>query len=230
MVDRPRTHRAPLADSFGEPEISASAVVHHGIVWDVVEETFTLPESPRPITREFVRHTGAVAVAAVDAADRILLIRQYRHPVRAREWEIPAGLLDIAGEPPWRGAARELAEEADLRAETWHVLADQLTSPGGLSESIRIYLARDVSAVEATFEREAEERGIEPAWVGLDTALAAVLDGRIQNATCQLAILHAHHARARGWTDLRPVDAPWPAREVAPGIEQGTGPGDTPED
>ncbi|GAA2005224.1 NUDIX hydrolase [Brevibacterium samyangense] len=207
---------APLADTFGVPEIRDHETVYTGLVWDVVRETFVLPESDRPLTRDFVRHPGAVAVAAIDETDRILLIQQYRHPVRAREWEIPAGLLDVAGEEPRLAASRELAEEADLRAENWHVLTDQLSSPGGISECIRIFLARDVSALPEAFARDAEESGIVPRWVPLDEALEAVLSGRIANATASLAILHAHHARARGWTGLRPADAPWPAREVAP--------------
>ena len=88
----------------------------------------------------------------------ICLIQQYRHPVRAYEWEIPAGLLDVAGEPPHVGAARELHEEADLVAGTWHVLADYFSSPGGLDEALRVYLARDLAAVPATTAR-ARRRG-----------------------------------------------------------------------
>lgn len=208
-----------IRDEFGAPEILESEVVYHGLVWDVVRETFRLPESSEPITRDFVEHPGAVAIAAVDEHARIMLIQQYRHPIRAREWEIPAGLLDVSGEPPHRTAARELAEEVDLEAATWNVLADQLSSPGGISETLRIYLARDITARSDAFERDDEESGIVPRWVPLAEAKAAVVEGRITNATAALGILHADLALARGFTDLRPADAPWSAREVpaAPG-------------
>lgn len=202
----------PLADQPIVVDITDRTCVYRGAVWDVDRETFRLPEAPEPLTRDVLRHTGAVAVAVVDEADRILLIQQYRHPIRTRNWEVPAGLRDIAGEEPALTAARELGEEADLRAADWATLADLYPTPGGSSEVIRIYLARGISALPEAERtaREGEERGIVPRWTPLDEALAAVLDGRIRNAVAALAILHADHARTRGYTGLRPVDAPWP--------------------
>jgi ADP-ribose pyrophosphatase len=138
----------------------------------------------------------------------VLLIRQYRHPVRAREWEIPAGLLDVDGEPPLTAAQRELAEEADLAAERWNVLADFLNSPGGSDETIRIYLARGVTAVPA-FERTEEEADIEVRWVPLDEALDAVLARRVQAPSLVVGVLAAAASRARGWAGLAPGDEPW---------------------
>ena len=89
------------------------------------------------------------------------MIQQYRHPVRAFEWEIPAGLLDVHGEPPHVGAARELHEEADLTAGTWHVLADCVSSPGGLDEALRIYLAATCPVAHADRHvRDGEELGM----------------------------------------------------------------------
>ena len=205
---------AELRDAFGAPEILSSEVAYSGLVWDVVRETFRLPESDEPLTRDFVAHPGAVAVVALDADDRIMLIQQYRHPIRAREWEIPAGLLDVSGEPPHLTAARELAEEVDLAAADWHLLADQLSSPGGISETLRIYLARGLSATAEEFDRSGEESGIVPRWVPLSEAKAAVVEGRITNATAVIGILQADLARERGFTGLRPADSPWPARAV----------------
>ena len=71
--------------------------------------------------------------------------RQYRHPVGMMLWELPAGLLDVDGEPPLEAARRELAEEADLRRRRWDVLIDWFNSPGGTTEALRLYLARDLS-------------------------------------------------------------------------------------
>lgn len=201
-------------DEFVEPDVVRREVVYRGLVWDVVRETFVLPGSTEEITRDFVDHPGAVAVLAVDDDDRVILIRQYRHPVRARDWEIPAGLLDVEGEPAHHAAARELAEEADLTAGTWHVLADQLSSPGGLSETLRIFLARDLAPVPSSerFDRRAEEAGIVVRRVPLDEAVDSVVAGRVTNGTAVIGILQARLARERGWTGLRPADAPWPAR------------------
>lgn len=207
----------PLADLPVEVPVSARETVYSGFVWDIVRETFELPESARPLTRDKMAHPGAVAVAAVDDEDRILLLQQYRHPIRTRDWEVPAGLLDVSGEDPAAGAARELGEEADLRAEDWHTLADLFTSPGGSDERVRIYLARGVTAVpeEEHHEREDEESGIVLRWVPLDEARDAVLGGRVRNAIAALAVFHAHAARSRGWTGLRPADAPWEDRGAA---------------
>src|SRR5262249_59120265 len=74
--------------------------------------------------RDFMRHVGAVGVVAVDDGDTVVLVRQYRHPVGAFLWELPAGLIDVAGEPLPHAAARELAEEADLAAAHWPALVD----------------------------------------------------------------------------------------------------------
>ena len=94
--------------------------------------------------RTVVSHPGAVAVVALDDASRVLMIRQYRHPVGYQLWEIPAGLRDAAGEPPLETARRELFEETGYRAREWHVLIDYFTSPGFTTERLRIYLARGV--------------------------------------------------------------------------------------
>jgi 8-oxo-dGDP phosphatase len=200
-----------LADPLGGQPVIASETVHRGMVWDVVRETVDLGAAGE-VTREYVRHPGAVAVLALDDQDRVVLIQQYRHPVRAFEWEIPAGLLDVDGEPPWVGAARELHEEADLVAEQWDVLVDHFSSPGGMDEALRIYLARGLAAVpeDKLHRREGEEHGMPARWVGLEEAQDAVLAGRLHNSSAVIGILAAHAARAKGWTTLRPYDSPWP--------------------
>jgi ADP-ribose pyrophosphatase len=195
-----------IEDVPEHPTVVERETLHSGRVWDVVAETFQY--NGGSITREVLVHPGAVAVLALDDEERVLLIRQYRHPVRAREWEIPAGLLDVDGEPPLEAAQRELAEEADLAAERWNVLADFLNSPGGSDETIRIYLARGVSAV-AAFDRTEEEADIEVRWVPLDEALDAVLARRVQAPSLVVGVLAAAASRARGWATLAPGDEPW---------------------
>ncbi|WP_410055483.1 NUDIX domain-containing protein [Phycicoccus sp. M110.8] len=205
------THAGQLADRFEGRPVVSTEVAMHGLVWDVVRDRVDLGEAGE-VTREYVRHPGAVAVAALDEQGRICLIQQYRHPVRAFEWEIPAGLLDVDGEPPHRAAARELHEEADLTAGTWNVLADYVSSPGGLDEGLRIFLARDLAEVPhgERHDRDGEELGMPVRWVLLEEVRDAVLAGRVHNATLAIAALAALAARDLDWSTLRPADAPWP--------------------
>ena len=191
-----------------------SELLLKGMVWDVRRDTVDLGEACT-VRREYVDHPGAVAIVALrEVAGRaeVLLIQQYRHPVGAFEWELPAGLLDVSGEQPWLGAARELNEEADLIAGRWHVLIDHFGSPGGTSEALRVFLARDLTGVshDDRFTRHDEEHGMPVCWVDLDEAHEAVLRGQLHNPSAVIGILTAHAARARDWATLRPPDAPWP--------------------
>jgi len=198
-----------IGDEPFRPEVVSSKIAFHGKIWDVRRDTFRY--NGEEITREYVDHTGAVAVLALDDDGRVLLIRQYRHPVRHRDWEIPAGLLDILGEDPLTAAQRELAEEADLEAGQWNVLTDIFTSPGGNDEAIRIYLARDVRPTGSAFAREAEEADIRVVWVPLEEAVDAVLERRMHNAPLSVAVLAALVAREKGWASLGAADAAWPS-------------------
>ena len=207
----PTARTAELVDRLERRPVEASERVFHGMVWDVVRDTVDLGDGGT-VRREYVQHPGAVCVVALDDRDRVLLIQQYRHPVGAFEWELPAGLLDVPGEPPWEAAARELHEEADLAAARWDVLMDYYASPGGVSEALRIFLARDLSDVphDDRHSREGEELGMPVRWVDLDEAHEAVLRGQLHNPGALIGILAAHAARARDWSTLRPHDTGWP--------------------
>jgi ADP-ribose pyrophosphatase len=182
-----------------------------GRVFSVVTDEVEMPGG-RVASRDYVRHVGAVAVVALDDQGRVVLIRQYRHPLRRDLWELPAGLADVAGEAPPASALRELAEEADLQAARLDLLVDVHTSPGYSDEMIRIFLARDLSEVppEARHERRDEEAELEVARVDLDKAVAMVLAGEITNVACVSGVLAAARARDQGWAPLRPADAPLP--------------------
>jgi 8-oxo-dGDP phosphatase len=198
-------------DSFAPREVRRHETVYKGLVWDVARDTVDLGEAGVH-QREYVEHTGAVGVLALDDDGRVLFVEQYRHPVGMLLWELPAGLLDVEGEAPLLAAQRELAEEADLRAERWDVLVDWFNSPGGSTEALRLYLARGVSAVPEAerHQREAEELGMTARWVPLDEARDAVLAGALHNPGAVVGILAASQARAQEWRTLRPADAPWP--------------------
>ena len=161
-------------------------------------------------TRDVVENMGAVGVVALDEAGRVVLIRQYRHAVRGRLWELPAGLRDVDGEALVLTAARELAEEAELRAGRYDLLIDLHTSPGFSTESIRLFLARDLAAVPDTerYQRTDEEADLEIVWFDLDEAVAMVFRGEITNAAAVGGLLAAARARDVGWATLRPADTP----------------------
>jgi len=160
--------------------------------------------------RDVTENKGAVGVVALDDVGRVLLIKQYRHPIGRKLWELPAGLRDVADEPMVLAAARELAEETDLRAGRFDLLIDLHTSPGFSTEMIRLFLARDLSAVPVTerHERTDEEAGIEIAWFDLDEAVAMVLRGEVTNAAAAGGLLAAARARDDGWATLRHPDTP----------------------
>ncbi len=201
----------PLVDLVDPLHVVASETLWSGRIFEVVRESFDLPGTGE-VTRELVRHQRAVAVLVLDDEDRVLLIQQYRHPVGLREWELPAGLLDVAGESALDGARRELHEEADLVAVQWNVLVDFLSSPGFTDEGLRIYLARGVSEVPEAerFSREDEELDMPTRWVPLEEVHDAVLRGDLRNAALVIGVLAAYAGRERAWTPLRPADTPWP--------------------
>ena len=214
MPGTPETTPAKqVSDAPSPRRLLSTEKVYQGRIWDVVSDTFQLSESGDALARDYIDHPGAVAVLPMNAEGQILLLKQYRHPVGMDLWEVPAGLLDIEGEDFVVGAARELAEEADLAAGTWNVLADVFNSPGSSSEAIRIYLARDLTGIphHERHERTDEEAEIEFHWISLDDAVASVLAGRLHNPSAVVGILAAAAARAGNYEGLRPADAPWPA-------------------
>jgi len=179
-----------LSDERFPVQVQDSERVFDGAVWDVFRDRFAFGDGE--LVREYQKHPGAVAVLAEDAQGRVLLIKQYRHPIGYRDWELPAGLLDVDGEDSLSAAQRELGEEADLVASEWSPLCEFFSSPGGSSERIIVYRARGLSAAEQSFERTAEEADIEVKWVPLQEVVAAVLDGRLRNAILAISVLNAH--------------------------------------
>ena len=188
--------------------------VYHGSVFGMATDLVDLPGTARQVRRDFLSHTGAVGIVALRQGTdsnipEICLIRQYRHPVGAYLWEIPAGLRDIAGEAPVETAKRELWEETDLEAATWYTLMDLFTSPGCSTEAIRIFLARDISEAAQKAVREDEEAEIQVRWVPLDVAVKAGFTGQFHACSMLQGVLAAWAAYQTNWHGLRAADAPW---------------------
>jgi 8-oxo-dGTP pyrophosphatase MutT (NUDIX family) len=195
--------------------VVGSEEIFRGRVVSLRRDVLRMPDGSEAV-REVVEHPGAVGVVAIDAQERVVLVNQYRHPVRQRLDELPAGLLDVAGESALAGAQRELAEEARLQATHWEVLLDLHPSPGFSAEAIRLYLARGLTPAEIPgFVAQHEEESMTVEFAPLDDCVRRVLAGEITNAAAVAGIMAAAHCRSAGWTGLRPADARWAARPAA---------------
>jgi 8-oxo-dGTP pyrophosphatase MutT (NUDIX family) len=180
--------------------------VFEGPVISLYRERVSMPGGGDSV-RDIVRHPGAVAVAAVDAQGRIVLVRQYRHSIGEPLWELPAGLRDADGEPPLETARRELAEEAQLAAGRWSLLVTTYSSPGFSDEQVLVYLAEDLTEAGRPegFVVEHEELDMTVERVPLDEAVQWVLDGRIRNSSAVAGVLAAAQARSTT-APLRPAE------------------------
>lgn len=225
MVTGPVSSAPPLFS------VRSSRRVFDGAVTAVRIDEVVMPDG-QTASREVVEHDLAVAVVALDTANDtagdtadtvglpapaagIILIEQYRHPLRRRLWELPAGLMDVDGEPAQEAAARELIEETGYAAAEWSVLLDVATSPGFSEEVVRIFLARGLTRVGRPRPGQHEEAELRVVRVPLATAVRAVLDGRIVNVMAVAGILAAERTLREGpvarRVDPSAGDLPWPA-------------------
>jgi 8-oxo-dGDP phosphatase len=190
--------------------VTDSAVLARGRIVTLRTDTVQMPDGELAV-RDVVEHMGAVAVVAVDDRDRVLMIRQYRHPAGAMLWEVPAGLRDVSGEPLVETARRELLEEAGCQAGRWHLLTDYYSSPGISTERIRIFLATDLTVVpdaQREYVPEHEEAYLTVEWVPLEEAVRLALGGSLHNGVAILGILSAYVAKKEGFAALRHAEDP----------------------
>ncbi|MER7194085.1 NUDIX hydrolase [Streptomyces flaveolus] len=202
-----------IKDIPEEWEIRATETPFRGKKTSVRTDEVVMPDGS-VASRDYQVHPGSVAVLALDDEGRVLVIRQYRHPVREKLWEIPAGLLDVPGENPLHAAQRELYEEAHVKAEDWRVLTDVYTTPGGCDEAVRIFLARNLSEADGErFAVEDEEADMELERVPVADLVRGVLAGDLHNNCLVVGVLSLVAAEhGDGLDALRPAEAPWPAR------------------
>jgi ADP-ribose pyrophosphatase len=162
-----------------------------GRVVRLTTDEVVLPNGHRALL-EVVHHPGGAAVAALDAAGRVCLLRQYRYVADGFLWELPAGKLEPP-EPPLATAQRELAEEAGVQAAHWRALGECLSSPGVFTERIHLYLATGLTPAASAHERS---EVIEVHWVPLTEACSWALDGTITDMKTALGLLRARNMSA----------------------------------
>jgi 8-oxo-dGDP phosphatase len=199
-----------IADAAESWPVTESSVLAVGSVAALRRDMVRMPDGAL-VPREVIEHPGAVAIVAIDELDRVLMIRQYRHPAAAMLWEVPAGLRDVAGEPLLATAQRELLEEAGYRAADWRVLADFFPSPGITNERLRVFLARNVTLVpvdQREYVRQHEEAYLTVEWVPLADAVRGVLAGDLHNGVAIVGILSAQAAQKDGFETLRAAGEP----------------------
>ena len=191
--------------------VAASRVAFEGKIATVRIDEVVMPGGGTAL-REVVEHDRAVAVVAVDDSGAVVLIEQYRHPLRRRLWELPAGLMDVDGESPQPAAARELGEETGLAASKWSVLVDVAASPGFTDEVVRVFLATGLTEIGRQGEIDDEEADLKIVRIPLLTAVAAALAGDIVNASAVAGLLAAAIAldvRPESAVVLRPAAGSW---------------------
>ncbi|MFZ1177128.1 MAG: NUDIX hydrolase [Mycobacterium sp.] len=187
-------------------ETASSETLHTGKIFALRRDRVRMPGGAIAV-REVVEHYGAVAIVAMNDDNNIPMVYQYRHAFGRRLWELPAGLLDVAGEPPQLTAIRELKEEVGLEASTWQVLVDLNSAPGFSDESVRVYLATGLTEV-ARPEAHHEEADMTMGWFPVAEAARRVFSGEIVNSIAIAGVLAAH-AVTDGFAQPRPVDSPW---------------------
>lgn len=186
-AQRPALQDTPAEDYA---HIQESHTHYRGAILDIVRDDIEL--EGQILRREYMTHDDAVAVLPIREGERgeeVLLIRQYRHPIRRIMWEIPAGLLDIEGEGAEVAARRELYEEADLVGGELMQLVQLYATPGCSTELYTIYAARGCEQADEPFERTEEEAAIERFWIPFDDVLRAVRAGDLRSPTLVTAVL-----------------------------------------
>jgi 8-oxo-dGTP pyrophosphatase MutT (NUDIX family) len=163
--------------------------VYRGRVIVVNVETVRLPNG-HVTDLEIIHHPGGAAIAAIDAQQRVCLIRQYRHAAGGWIWELPAGKLEPQ-EPPLETARRELLEEAGATAQKWGSLGVFVSSPGVFTEIVHLYLAQGLQLGRLNHE---PGELIEVHWIDLQDACARALNGDIDDGKTALGLLRAHAA------------------------------------
>jgi|SRR5215471_20090574 len=161
-----------------------STTVYRGRLLHVLEDEVRMPDGRRA-RREYIRHPGAVAMIPLIDPETVVLVRQYRYPLRRHFCEIPAGKID-AGEDALQAGKRELREECGYQAASWQLLTTFDPCIGYSDERIALYVARDLTRVERAPE---DGEFLEEVTLSLSVALDWVKSGKITDAKSVMGLL-----------------------------------------
>lgn len=161
-----------------------SKTMFQGRIITVLLDTAGLPDGGTA-QREVVLHPGGVAILALDEADNVALVRQYRYPLHGLLLELPAGKLD-PGEDHRPAALRELSEETGLEAGELTYLGCLLASPGFCTERLHMYLARDLRKKESHPD---EDEFLNVITMPFQQLLEQVMDGTVEDAKTVATVL-----------------------------------------
>jgi 8-oxo-dGTP pyrophosphatase MutT (NUDIX family) len=165
------------------------AEIKHVFAGRVIEVNVERVPLPNGTTAELeiVRHPGGAAVVAIDADQRVCLLRQFRHAAGGWIWELPAGKIDNR-EPPLDTARRELEEEAGMAAAAWQPLGDYLSSPGVFTEVIHLFLATELTPLP---QRPEEHEVFEVHWLPFCDVLQMARSGELRDGKSLVGVYRA---------------------------------------
>ncbi len=171
----------------------ASKTVFDGRIARVTVDDVRFPDGDQRLM-EVVHHPGGSAVVALDEANRVALLRQYRYVLDEWVWELPAGKNDDQ-EPPLETACRELADEAGVTAARWEPLGRYVTSPGIFTEVVHLFLATDLELGEASPD---PDELFELHWIDFEEVLRQADRGAIVDGKTLVGLWRARAAMRNG--------------------------------
>lgn len=168
-----------------ETEISSKQIFQGKIV-DLSVETISLPNG-ETATREVVKHRPAVAAIAINNQKQILLVEQWREPIKQLTLEVPAGLIDATDATPLDAMKRELNEEGGYKAEYWEKLLTFYTSPGFTDEKIELFYCDTLTKLENKRDLDPDEF-LTQHWYSMDEIKQLIAQGKISDVKTLYAI------------------------------------------
>lgn len=168
-----------------ETEIS-SQPIFQGHILDLSVRTIRLPNG-ETATREVVTHRPAAGVIAINDERKMLLVKQWREPIKQITLEIPAGLIDSTDASPLDAMKRELNEEGGYKAEYWEKISEFYSTPGFCNEKMYLFYCDTLTKLENKRSLD-EDEFLTADWYSLTELKNLLAEGKIVDAKTIYAI------------------------------------------